>query len=290
MQSIISFPERGHWGDSKYRGNCSGHIQRELIEHYKPQYFVDVCEGSGTSGDVCRELGIQYTGLDLRHGNDYTHDFVLSQLQSQADMVFSHPAYHTMIQYSGNMWGQACENDHSRCESVEEFLEKSQVMLLNQREATRPGGMYVTLIGDMRKKGAFHSFQADFISMMPRDELKGVVIKVQHNMGSNQTVYANFKHPSIQHEYLILWERSSRSLFQVVWDKAIDQKRAIASTWRSLIRLVMMELGQAPLQEIYARVESIGGEMIARNKNWQAKIRQQLQKYHSQVERGVWAA
>lgn len=180
--------------------------------------------------------------------------------------------------------------EDSRCASVEEFLEKSQVMLLNQREATRPGGIYATLIGDMRKQGAFHSFQADFITMMPRHELKGVVIKMQHNMVSNQTMYANFKHPSIQHEYLLLWERSKQSLFQVIWDKAIEQKRAIASTWRSLIRLVMMEVGQASLQEIYSKVESIAGDMIAKNEHWKAKIRQQLQKYHTQVERGVWAA
>ncbi|MBE0468271.1 MAG: hypothetical protein IBX55_02015 [Methyloprofundus sp.] len=290
MQSVLSFPERGHWGDRQYRGNCSGHIQRELIEHYRPSYFVDICEGSGTSKDVCSDLGVQYTGLDLRYGQDYTHDFVLSQLSRPADMVFSHPAYHSMILYSGNMWGEPDARDHSRCASVEEFLEKSQVMLLNQREATRPGGIYATLIGDMRKQGAFHSFQADFVAMMPRHELKGVVIKIQHNMVSNQTVYANFKHPSIQHEYLLLWERSKQSLFQVIWDKAIEQKRAIASTWRSLIRLVMMEVGQASLQEIYSKVESIAGDMIVKNQHWKAKIRQQLQKYHTQVERGVWAA
>jgi hypothetical protein len=195
-----------------------------------------------------------------------------------------------MIQYSGNMWGASDVHDHSRCGSVEEFLEKSQVMLLNQREACRPGGMYATLIGDMRKNGAFHSFQSDFIAMMPKDELKGVVVKIQHNMVSNQNTYTKFKHPSIQHEYLLLWERSKQTLFQVVWNKAIEHKRAISSTWRSLIRLVMMELGQASLSDIYQRVEAIAGDRIARNQHWKAKVRQSLQRYHSQVERGVWAA
>ena len=75
---------------------------------------------------------------------------------------------HNMIQYSGNMWGEANANGHSRCETIAEYLEKSQVMLLNQEEATRDGGMYCTLIGDMRKQGQFHSFQADCIKMMPK--------------------------------------------------------------------------------------------------------------------------
>lgn len=290
MNSIISFPERGNWGDASYRGNCSGHIQRELIEQYNPQYFVDVCEGSATSRDVCNELGIQYTGLDLRHGNDYTHDYVLSQLSRPADMVFSHPAYHDMIQYSGNMWGSENSNDHSRCENVDEFLEKSQVMLLNQREACQEGGIYATLIGDQRKKGEFYSYQADFIKMMPKSELKGVVIKMQHNVLSNGKMYRNFKHPSIQHEYLIIWERSHRSIYQIIWDKAVEFKKAIASTWRSLLRIIMMELREANLKEIYRRVEKVGSHLIANNQHWKAKIRQQLQKYHVQVERGVWAA
>jgi hypothetical protein len=88
----------------------------------------------------------------------------------------------------------------------------------------------------------------------------------------------------------MLWERSKQTLFQVVWNKAIEHKRAISSTWRSLIRLVMMELGQASLSDIYQKVEAIAGDRIARNQHWKAKVRQSLQRYHSQVERGVWAA
>ena len=289
MNSIISFPNRGHWGQSSYRGNCSGYVQKELIEQYNAKYFVDVCEGGGTSRDVCHELGIEYTGLDLRTGNDYTRDSISSQILRPADIVFSHSAYHNMIQYSGNMWGEANANDHSRCETIAEYLEKSQVMLLNQREATRDGGMYCTLIGDMRKQGQFHSFQADFIKMMPNDELKGVVIKVQHNTMSGNKQYRNFKHPSIEHEYLILWEKSKKTMVQVVWDKAIEQKKAIVFTWRSLIRVVMMSLGKASLISIYKEVEILGSELIINNKNWKAKVRQQLQIHHENVERGVWA-
>lgn len=295
MNSVISFPNRGNqWGDNSWRGNMSGHVMVELINQYKPGYVVDCCEGSGTSKDVCRDMGIEYTGLDLMYGNDYTRDSIAEQLVRPADLAFSHPAYHTMIDYLAerkkhNKDMTDVAGDHSSCPTVEEFLYKSQVMLLNQRESVKSGGMYATLIGDMRKKGAFHSFQADFIKMMPGAELKSVVIKAQHNTMSGNRSYNNFKHPAISHEYLLIWEKSAKTVYQVVWDKALELKKEIASTWRSLIRIVMMRLKEASLKEIYLEVEKNAGSLIEKNQHWKAKIRQQLQKYHNQVERGVWA-
>ena len=33
--TVLSFPDRGPWGDQKYRGNCSGWYQAFLIWKYK---------------------------------------------------------------------------------------------------------------------------------------------------------------------------------------------------------------------------------------------------------------
>jgi hypothetical protein len=290
MKSIMSFPDRGPWGKSSWRGNTSGHVIKEMIEHFKPKLFVDVCEGSGTSGDVCRDMGVQYVGLDLYKGNDFTKDYVLSQLPRPACLTFSHPPYATMIKYSGEVWGDhPAEGDTSHCQTPEEFLEKSQVMLLNQREATRNGGVYASLIGDMRKKGEFHSFQADFIKMMPGSELHSVVIKAQHNCWSDNRVYSGNFVP-ILHEYLLVWKKSEKTLFQIGFETAKDVKRQVAGTWRSIIRIAMMKLGgEATLQRIYAEVERIASEMIERNDNWKAKVRQVLQFHFTSVQRGVWA-
>lgn len=177
MKSIISFPDRGPWGDSKWRGNCSGHVIRELIEHYRPRLFVDACEGSGTSGEVCRDLGVEYVGLDIHKGFDFTRDSILKHLPRQADVVFTHPPYWDMIDYRriGRFDHESlADQDLSAC-SEEEFLEKSQTMLVNQRVATKGGGIYTTLIGDYRRKGVFRSFQADFIGLMPKEELEAVL-------------------------------------------------------------------------------------------------------------------
>lgn len=289
----MSFKDRGHWGDSSWRGNTSGHVIKEMIEHFKPKLFVDACEGSGTSGDVCREMGIDYVGLDLYKGNDFTKDYILSQLPDHADICFTHPPYHSMIEYSGAVYGnKKIDGDTSHCVSPEEFISKSQVMLLNQREATRDGGIYATLIGDHRGgslgKGNFRSYQADFIQMMPKDELLSVAIKLQHNCLSDTRVY-NGNFIPIMHEYLIIWKKKAKSLFAISLDIASELQKSIHTTWRNAIRIVMMKLGEAKLSEIYSEVEKVASNLIANNPNWKAKIRQLLQKHHTNVQRGIWA-
>ncbi len=290
MNSILTFPERGPWGDSRYRGNCSGHIQKELINHFQPKLFVDVCEGSGTSRDVCRELGVEYVGLDLHRGFDFTNDYVLRELPRPADLVFSHPPYEQMIDYREvGKWENPAlkQRDLSACDE-DAFLELSRVMLLNQREATRKGGHYATLIGDLRSKGRFRSFQADYIQIMPRDELVGVVIKAQHNCVSDRRTYGGRFIP-IQHEYLLVWEKKAASLFQVAMEKAVELKRQGDMNWRSLLHMILVRLGgQAGMQDIYREVEREAPEYVRNRPNWMAKVRQQLQFHFESVTKGVW--
>ncbi|MFK5893605.1 MAG: hypothetical protein QM504_10325 [Pseudomonadota bacterium] len=286
MKSVISYPNRGNWGKSNWRGNCSGWVVKDLIEHFKPNNFVDVCFGSDTSGDVCRDMGVAYKGLDLHQGNDFTTDSVLQQIPflGGTDMCWSHPPYHSMVKYNAKQG-----NNTSTCSSVGQFLEMSNVMLMNQREATKTNGIYCSLIGDLRKNGAFYSFQSDFINMMPKDELISVTIKMQHNCLSDGRVYQGSFIP-INHEYLVVWRRKSKSMFLVSMQRAISLKNQIASTWRTAIRIAMMHLkGSGCLADIYKNVEDVAVDLIANNPHWKAKIRQILQKHYTNVKRGVWA-
>lgn len=242
MQSIISFPQRGPWGQSSWRGSCSGHIQRELIEHFKPTLFVDICEGSGTSRDVCRDMGIEYMGFDLHTGTDFTSDYILRLLPRPADLVFSHPPYAGMIDYgeTGTFTDKTLiDSDLSRCSSTAEFLEKSYLMLLNQREATREGGIYAVLIGDLRKKRKFHSFQADFIRMMPRDELISVTIKKQHNCLSDTNRYQGDFIP-IRHEYLLVWKKGKDSTGSIIAGNLLEMQMELCATGRTHDRIMSM--------------------------------------------------
>lgn len=46
MESIISYIDRGKYGNSNYRGNCSGYIISDLIKQFypysKPKKFVEI--------------------------------------------------------------------------------------------------------------------------------------------------------------------------------------------------------------------------------------------------------
>lgn len=292
--SVLSYPDRDNrYGDNSYRGNCTGLLIKDMIEFFKPKLFVDGCEGSKTSRDVCKELNINYVGLDLYNGNDFTSDSIKKELPYPADIVFTHPPYHDMIKYSNSQWNKnkgIVQGDTSHCNSREEFIAKSQVMLLNQREATASNGIYATLIGDQKEKGTCYSYQADFIKMMPKSELLNVVIKMQHNTMSAKTNYSRRDFIPISHEYLILWRKKATSLFQVGLEIASDSHKQIATTWRSVIRIVMMAFGKATtLARIYNEVEKVAGSLIEQNPNYKAKIRQLLQKYHTNVSRGIWA-
>lgn len=297
--SILSFPERGEGGDPRYRGNCSPKIIEFLIRQYLPEngLFLDICAGSGTSRDVAARMNVEGVFLDLngRFGEpfDFTSDSALSWCLKRAgrpaDVSFSHPPYGPMIRYSGSVWGNKADpRDTSQCD-IEEFLEKSRVMLLNQRDATARGGFYTTLIGDLRSKGAYWSFQADFQAMLPREELKAVLIKAQHNCWSDKNDY-RLKHPRILHEYLLVWQRSALRVFEIAWRKAEELRRGIHGTWRGVVRLALMKLGgEASLDLIYHEVEKCApADRLARNANWKAKVRQTLQFHFEQVERGVW--
>lgn len=293
--SIISFKDRGPWGKSAYRGNASGHVYKDLFNRLNPKFFIDPCMGSGTSIEVAREMGIECLGLDLHSGFNLLRDSILMAAGKEADLVFSHLPYHDMVVYSGNMYAGEHPDDLSRCSDVEDFLEKSQLALLNQRDATRPGGHYGTLIGDLRRKGNYYSFQAEFIARMPRDELRGVIIKEQHNCVSDRRSYASMGGglPRITHEYLLIWEkpRAPSTFLMTLKTIASEAQARLTSTWASIVRLAMVSLGgKSDLASLYEKVAQAAKDRIAVNSNWQAKVRQVLQKNACFInhERGVW--
>jgi hypothetical protein len=289
--SLLSAPERGSWGDASYRGNCSGYIYQSLFTMLRPKIFVDPTVGSGTSVDVAKQLGIEAYGLDLRWGFNVLVSSILRKVGKRACFVFSHPPYGSMIRYSGTVWGEKpVQGDLSHLEP-HLYEEALQLLLLNQRNATRNGGYYGTLLGDIRKRGTYTCLTAKAINGMPEDELVAVLIKTQHNVMSARVAYSGLTLPRIEHEYIVLWQkrdRSGLSLLNVLIEKT---ERRLAGTWRNIVRLVLLALGgEAPLEQIYNLVSKNAEDKLAENAHWQAKIRQTLQlgSEFTSSERGVW--
>ncbi|MDU3299035.1 hypothetical protein [Clostridium baratii] len=65
MNSIVSYPTRGEYGDNKYRGNATGKLLIDLHKIYKFDEISDYMSGSFTTADVGKKLGIITNCYDL---------------------------------------------------------------------------------------------------------------------------------------------------------------------------------------------------------------------------------
>lgn len=294
--SVLSFPERGKWGNARYRGNCSGHVYAEIFRMLKPQTFCDPMVGGGTSIEVAREMGIEAVGLDLKDGFNILRQSVLEQLpkawqlRGGADLVLEHPAYHNMILYSGNVWGEAHPDDLSRCVDYDDHLDKLAQAILNGRAATREGGHYGFILGDLRRRGEYMCIPSDIQAMLPRGERRAVLVKVQHNTTSEREDYGRLRYGRVTHETIVLYER--RGTVYAAFAQVVGQaNRRAVGNWKAAVRMAAARLGERfTLSELYGAVFEAAPEKVQGNEHWQAKVRQTLQKlpdFHNQ-ERGVW--
>lgn len=180
----------------------------------------------------------------------------------------------------------------THCKDVNDFHEKLQLALINQREATCPGGYYGTILGDQRKDGKYHSFQAEAICRMPADELKGVIIKAQHNVQSSRTSYGAMKLPMLTHEYIILWAKRESKLFGFLKTVAIEAQARLTGTWKNVVRQCLIQCGgTSNLATLYSVVEK-SCDHVKSNEHWRDKVRQILNQHpdlFASQQRGVWS-
>lgn len=292
MLSIVSYEERGKFGNNKYRGNCSGRLIEELLNLYKPKKFIEIFAGGGTGYEVARSLGYNnslHLDLNPRWGG---FNVLKHEIPAGSDFIFSHPPYHDMIVYSGKdgMWGdEAHPDDLSRCATYEEFIHKMNIVNAKIYNALRKGGRHAMLIGDMRRKGKYYSMIKDLCWY---GDLESHVIKVQHNVDSDRKKYANANFIPIKHEHLLIFKKGEiwAVNLQVTKSETRSLKDSKLVTWRDLVQSAMQYLGgKAKLKDLY---DVLADTVKAKgNPNWQAKIRQTLQLSDEfvPVQRGVWS-
>ena len=274
MQSIVSYKDRGNYGNSQYRGNCTGYIIKDLINQFfpatKPKKFIEVFSGGGTGRDVAKELGINNSlHLDLLNGWDALKD----QIPSGSDFVFSHPPYWDIISYENERKSYA-ENDLSNAMPYEEFINKLNIVNEKIFHSLVNGGRHATLIGDVRKQGKYYSIIKD---MNWYGELESHIIKIQYNCLSDNKVYSNNNFIPIKHEHLLVFRKDKIWVFT---EKSIviSQKNiidAVNITWRDLIQATIQYLhNNATIDEIYNIL--IKSKKAQNNNYLREKIRQVL--------------
>ncbi|PKN61716.1 MAG: hypothetical protein CVU57_28285 [Deltaproteobacteria bacterium HGW-Deltaproteobacteria-15] len=204
--SVVSYPDRGPWGDGSYRGNCSGYLVKVLILRFNCQSVFDPTEGGGTVKDVVAGINhfprkdIDYEGRDLRLG----WDILTGRLpERQFDLVWYHPPYWDIVTYSDD------PNDLSNCRSLEEFELKLNRSVERLFQSVKPGGVMAVLIGDKRKDGRYYSLFRSLLSNPNSGELKALIIKLQHKCRSDSVGYHS-RNPfliPIKHEYCLVFRK-----------------------------------------------------------------------------------
>lgn len=287
QSSVVSFPDRGSWGNNRYRGNCSGHVIKGFFETYHRRKNGLACDpsiGGGTTVDVAAEMGLRFNGTDLHQGFNLLLDDFSQYLGEEAHSCFWHPAYADMITYSGNMWGEPNKWDMSRM-AMPDFVEALELAVMNIHDAMEKGGHYGILMGNLRRDGVYYNLSS-LVERVAPGKLVDEIIKTQHNCVSDSRQYRG-NIVRIAHEKLMVFKKDRDSLFFL----ATVEKRAAAMTgitWRAAVRRLLQGGKTMHLSEINELVQSYAATKS--NNNWEAKVRQVLQdaRYFERVAPGTY--
>ncbi len=283
MNTILSYKNRGKWGNANYRGNVSGYVIKDLLEHFRPKKFIEVFSGGGTGKDVCLDLGITNSmHLDLLNG----WNALIDEIPTGSDFVFSHPPYWDIIDYSAQR-KSFHEDDLSNNMSYENFISKLDKVNAKIYSSLVNHGRHAFLVGDIRKKGKYYSVIKDMAWI---GDLEVHMIKEQHNTVSGRKQYNGTFIP-IGHEHLLIFKKNE--VWQVpikfTQTKVFDLRAFENMTWRDLIQGALEYLGgEANLSSIYQVVQD--SKKSQKNKHWKEKVRQTLQIHQNfySVEKGKW--
>ena len=301
--TVLSFEDRGPWGKSNYPGNCSGWIPASLIYRYGCQSVSEIFAGSGTTYDLCQDLEIPYTGIDLnpnpvRPGitsmDILDESLTLPNGFYDADLQFLHPPYPTIndIHYSGSAWKDTTNVSEK---DIQEMSWEKGMMAINKAimrgyAAMPSGAIQAVLCGDIRRKGAFRSMLRELA--VPGDMIQ-VLVKMQHHTNSERKncSYGKRNFFLIEHEFVVVVKKPSGYEIAYVLPKdfALDIRDSKTATWKDVVYAVMKKLGKAKLQDIYTEIE--GHKKCQTNTHWKEKVRQilQLESCFSHSGPGEWA-
>ena len=300
--TVLSYRDRGPWGDSRYRGNCSGWIHAFLCWKYQVKKLAELFAGSGTGSDVARDLGISYIGADLNpnpvRGNILTVDAIYDDVPDEfrdADFLFMHPPYGAEIKipYAGSMWkdptGNLKKSDLGQM-PWDTFMAELNKVVMKYYSAMSYGSRMGILMGDVRRNG-LHSMLTDIVKP---GELDQIIIKMQHNTVSERSgsSYNKKSFVPLVHEYLLVLKKNG--LMAIKYQLPVKRERDVrdmnSPSWRDVVYACLKEKGAKSLSEIYQMIE--GHVKAKNNPHWKEKVRQVLQvnSCFRNVASGVWSA
>ncbi len=295
MKSVVSYPDRGRFGNNKYRGNCSGRLIEDLIDQYNIQYMSDYMVGGGTTEDVCNTHNVGGMYMDLNRG----FDLMTMDIPDRPENIFWHPPYGGMIIYSDQMYKaqdiidqygfDPRVNDLSRAKDWDDFVKKMNFCMLKQFTALERGGRMFVLMGDWKQRGRLYSMLADIAKP---GTLEQIIVKMEHNCVSDRKTYARQNFVPICHEYVMVVRKDNALIIPVALTRktSMDVRDSKNATWRDVIASVMEETG-TPMgyDDILHSLD--GHKKCESNNHLRDKVRQTLHMYpiFREMGKGVWA-
>lgn len=188
LTSLYHRDEPGDFGDRRYPGNCGGNLIADLLRYFQPTRVFDPMTGSGTCGDVCRELGIACTSRDIRSGFDASDPRAFEELAGEGfDFVWLHPPYWRQKRYSDD------PRDLSTAPTLGHFLNGYAALIENCVSVLAPGGRLAMLMGDYTDRQAgfvpltYHTKRLAFDAGLR--QVCTDIIRFSHNCSSSFKTY-----------------------------------------------------------------------------------------------------
>ena len=206
LTSLYHNAEAGDYGDRGYPGNCGGNLIRDLLRYFKSRSVFDPMTGSGTCGDVCKELAIYCWSSDLNQGQDACD---ASQFPRECfEFAWIHPPYWRMKLYTED---QRCL---SRTPTLEAFLDRYRLLIENCAGSLVPGGKLAILMGDYNDRDAGYVplvFYTKLLSLRAglRQHCTDI-IRFSHGASSSKKVYRSSFIPGL-HDTCMVFERPQPS-------------------------------------------------------------------------------
>lgn len=310
--TVISYPERNPhdrvWGANNYPGNCSGKVALGFVDKLRADSMFELCAGSGTNYDMCKDYDIGYCGIDLnpnpvRNGikpmdlTDMTQEFP-DEIRT-ADIIFSHMPYPGInrIKYSNGAWkdtSNLSERDIQNM-SFEKGMQEINKAHMRAYLSMKPGAFMVMLVGEIRSNGKFYSMNQ---ALCLPGEFYQSYVKIQHNTWSGRQgrTYGNTQRALTGHEMIaVIRKPGGYEICYVMprhYELDIRDSKNMA-TWKDIVTTTLKNIhGNASLNDIYNQLE--GHEKTKSNEHWKEKVRQTLQRLAKSgvcknTSRGYWS-
>ena len=206
LTSLYHNPDPGPWGRRGYPGNCSGHLIRDLLRYFQPRNVFDPFSGSGTCAEVCRDLNVPCTSIDIRLGLDACSLASYPRVQ-RFDFVWSHPPYWRQKVYTTDA------RDLSQQPTLEAFLERYARFIANCASVLAPGGKFAVLMGEYSDR------EAGFVPLVhhTKDLAKKAglrqhctdIIRFSHGASSSRKIYHSSFIPGL-HDVCMIFEKTTQ--------------------------------------------------------------------------------